>query len=148
MYYVGKKSCMSVQLRIIQTRDDGLTSFNLEPIINTGTRLLPTAISIPFINNNPVVSLFDSLTTSMNDVYISDNQFLQPSNALYRIMNETKEEQIIDSTNPITLMNSYVVGTATSPYAPETAKILTKIGATNNPQLPQTAPIGVITPRM
>ena len=68
MYYVGKKSYMSVQFRIIQTRDDGLTSFNLEPIINTGTRLIPTAISIPFINNNPVVSVFDSLTTSMNDM--------------------------------------------------------------------------------
>ena len=86
MYYVGKKSYMSVQLRIIQTRDDGLTSFNLEPIIDTGTRLIPTAISIPFINNNPVVSLFDSLTTSMNDVSFADNQFLQPSNTLYRIM--------------------------------------------------------------
>ena len=50
MYYVGKKSYMSVQLRIIQTRDDGLTSYNLEPIINTGTRAIPTTISIPFIN--------------------------------------------------------------------------------------------------
>ena len=59
---------MSVRPRIIQARDDGLTSFNLEPIINTGTILIPTAISIPFINNIPVVSLFDSLTTSMNDI--------------------------------------------------------------------------------
>ena len=45
-------------------------------------------------------------------------------------------------------MNSYDVGTATSPYAPETAKILTKIGATGAPVLPQTAPNGLITPRM
>ena len=68
MHYVGKKSYMSVRPRTIQTRDDGLTSFNLERIINTGTILTPTAISIPFINNNPVVSLFYSLTTSMNDI--------------------------------------------------------------------------------
>ena len=115
MYYVAKKSYMGVQLRIIQTRDDGLTSYNLEPIISNGTRLIPTAISIPFINNNAVVTLFDSLTTSMNDVSISDSQFLQPSNT-YRIMYESKEEQqIINSTNPITPMNSYDVGTATSP---------------------------------
>ena len=128
---------MSVQLRIIQTRDDGLTSFILEPIINTGTRLIPTAISIPFINNNPVVSLFDSLSTSMNDVSFSDIQFLQPSNTLYRIMYESKQEQqTINSTNPITLMNLYDGGTAISPYAPKTANILTKIGATGAPILP------------
>ena len=45
-------------------------------------------------------------------------------------------------------MNSYDVGTATLPYVPETAKILTKIGATGAPILPQTAPNGLITPRM
>ena len=54
----------------------------------------------------------------MNDVTISDNQFLHPANTLYRIMYESKEEQqTINSTNPVTLMNSYDVGTATSPYA-------------------------------
>ena len=47
----------------------------------------------------------------MNDVSISDNQFLQPSNTLYMIMYESKQEQqTINSTNPITLMNSYDIG--------------------------------------
>ena len=42
MHYVGKKSHMGVQFRIMQTRDGGLISYNLEPIINTGTRAAHT----------------------------------------------------------------------------------------------------------
>jgi hypothetical protein len=139
---------MSIQFKIMQTRDDGLLAYNLEPIINAGTRVALTAISIPFITNNHVVSRFDSLSTDLNNVNISNNQFLQPSNTLYRILYESKEEQTtVNSTNPITLMNSYDVGTATTPYANETAGVLRTING-GAPVLPAAAPNGLITPRM
>ena len=41
---MSEKIYMSVQLRIMQTRDDGLSSYNLEPNINTGSRAIITTI--------------------------------------------------------------------------------------------------------
>ena len=63
-------------------------------------------------------------------------------------MYENKEEQTINSTNPITLMLSYEVETAISSYAPDTAKMLTKLGTISVPKLPQNALNGRIPPVM
>jgi hypothetical protein len=52
-----KNSFMTVKLRIVQTNELGANGL-LQPIINTGTRVAPTAVSIPYINNNPVANLF------------------------------------------------------------------------------------------
>ena len=45
--YNGKNCYLTAQLQIVQVREDGVTMTPLEPIINTGTRAHPSAISIP-----------------------------------------------------------------------------------------------------
>ena len=57
VYIVGKQSYISAQLYIVMTREDG-TQYPLEPIINAGTRATPTAISVPYLCNNPAGAFF------------------------------------------------------------------------------------------
>ena len=47
---------LTAQLQIVQVREDGVTMTPLEPIINTGVRAHPTAISIPHLTQNPLQS--------------------------------------------------------------------------------------------
>ena len=57
VYTVGKQSYFSAQLNIVMTREDG-SQHPLEPNINNGTRLAPTAISVPYLCNNPAGAFF------------------------------------------------------------------------------------------
>ena len=71
-FIVPKKSYISAQIQIIQTRE-GYASNNgnigpntngtctLEPIINLGSRLSPTAVSVPFIMQARVLHYFKML---------------------------------------------------------------------------------------
>ena len=45
--YNGKNCYLTAQLQIVQVREDGVTMTPFEPIINTGVRAHPSAISIP-----------------------------------------------------------------------------------------------------
>ena len=104
-----KNSFMTVKLRIVQT-DEGGNSGLLQPIINTGTRAAPTAVSIPFLNANPVANLFTAVSCDVKGNNVSLNQNIAPVNTLYRTLYESKSEQdTINSTNavkPMKLLDS------------------------------------------
>ena len=62
--YNGKQSYGSLQGQIIMTREDG-SYHPLEPIINTGTRLKPTVISVPHLCPNPSAAIFDNIKCNL-----------------------------------------------------------------------------------
>ena len=57
VYIVVKQSYISAQLSIVMTREDG-SQHPLEPIINDGTRVTPTIISVPYLCNNHAGAFF------------------------------------------------------------------------------------------
>ena len=69
--YNGKNCYLTVQLQIVQVRED-LNMTPLEPIINTGTRAHPSAISIPHLTQNPLGAILDTMKLGIdtNDVII------------------------------------------------------------------------------
>jgi hypothetical protein len=126
-YIVPKSSYMAVKLNIFQTDEYGANIRNFgDPIINTGTRMVPTAISIPYIVNDPVVSMFDALNVNLCGIE-NNNTFLQGSNTLYRILNESKAEQVINSTNAIKLMNVNDTKTTLGLYQPQQNQVLVRM---------------------
>ena len=83
------------------TLEDGL-QHPLEPIINDGTHLAPTAISVPYLCNNPAGAFFQNMTNYLKGEQITNFQYAQSATTLYRMLYETKEEQkTVNSTNAI-----------------------------------------------
>ena len=105
-YIIGKQSYISIQLQIVQVREDGTTLTPLEPIINAGTgnlRATPTAISIPYLCQNPAGALFQNVACYLKGQQISNHQYAETTNTLYRMLYESKHEQdTVLSTNKIT----------------------------------------------
>jgi len=103
-FIVPKMSYISVQIQIIQTREGyGSTVANLnpivagtntlEPIINLGTRLAPTAISVPYITQAPGLALFQNVTCNIKGQTISNFQYAQSVNTLYKMLYESQLDQ-------------------------------------------------------
>ena len=91
-YISGKNSYISLGVQIIMTREDN-TQTTLEPIVNSGTRLLPTAISVPYICQNPGGALFQNISCTVNNTDITNYQQAQQTNTLYRMLYESQEEE-------------------------------------------------------
>ena len=72
-YISGKNTYAEVTVQIVMTREDS-TVHPLEPIINSGTRALPTAISIPYICPNPCAALFQNISCTINNNESSNYQ--------------------------------------------------------------------------
>ena len=106
VYIVGKQSYFSAQLNIVMTREDG-SQHPLEPIINDGTRLAPTAISVPYLCNSPAGAFSQNMTNYLKGEQITNFQYAQSATTLYRILYETKEEQktvnSLNGINPVSL---------------------------------------------
>ena len=92
---IGKNCFFQMRVSIIQTNETGNTAQNgpLSPIINTGTRALPTSISIPYLSQNPGICFFNNASCSVGTTMISQIQNLQQTNTLYRTLFESKTEQ-------------------------------------------------------
>ena len=75
------------------TREDGTTHTTLEPIINAGTRAIPTAISVPYICPNPAAAFFQIVSCFMKGQQISNTQYAQAVNILYIMIYESKSDQ-------------------------------------------------------
>ena len=58
---VGKNSYIAIKLNITQTNETGVQG-NLQSIVNTGKRAVPSAISIPFVSNNSGICLLNNAT--------------------------------------------------------------------------------------
>ena len=103
---VGKQSYFSAQINIVMTREDG-PQHRLEPIINAGTRATPTAISVPYLCNNPAGAFFQNMTNYLKGEQITNFQYAQSATTLYRMLCETKEEQktvnSLNGINPVSL---------------------------------------------
>ena len=86
--FVGKNSYITIQLGIVQTRENyvesGLT-YPLECILNSGTRANPTNISTPYICSNPGGAIFDSVKVLVKNSEVSNIQNLATVNTLYRV---------------------------------------------------------------
>ena len=52
----AKNSFLAVKLSIIQTDENDNAFSTLRPIINIGSRISPTQLSIPYINSSPLFS--------------------------------------------------------------------------------------------
>ena len=88
--YHGKSSYISIQLQIVQTREDN-SIHCLEPIINSGTRASPDVISVPYLCNNAGCSVFDSVKVLCKSNQISNIQNLASVNTIYRTLYESKQ---------------------------------------------------------
>ena len=87
------------------TREDS-SVHPLEPIINSGTRALPTAISIPYICPNPCAALFQTISCTINNNESSNYQQAAQTNTLYKMLYESElEEKTCNSTNAIIPMS-------------------------------------------
>ena len=109
---VGKNSYLSIQLQIVQTREDG-SLHCLEPIINSGTRTAPTNVSVPYLCNNPGGSIFNTVKciVKVNEVS-SINSYAASVNTIYRTLYESRQEQdTVYSTNGIHPLNQADCGT-------------------------------------
>ena len=105
-YISGKNSYISIGLQIVMTREDG-TSHTLEPIINTGTRAIPTAISIPYLTQNPCAALFQNISCNVNNNDLTNFQQAPQTNTLYRMLYESdSENKTCNSTNSIIPMTT------------------------------------------
>ena len=111
-WIVGKNSYISIRLNITQTNEAGVQG-NLRPIVNTGTRAVPTAISIPYLSVNPAISFFNNASCYVDSNQISQISELQQTNTLYRMLFESKSEQTyVNSQNSIVPPNIDDVKTA------------------------------------
>ena len=90
VFIVPKMTYISVQLEIIQTRAAG-DYHTLEPIINTGTRAIPTAVSVPYLCNNPAMALFQNVSCFLGSKNITNYQNAPTVNTLYRMLYESKQ---------------------------------------------------------
>ena len=104
--YNGKNSYLTVQLQIVQVREDGTTTKPLEPIINSGTRIKPTGISIPHLTQNPLGSIFDTIKLVISATDVNNYQYAGTTNTLYRMLFESKlEQETVNSTSKIVPMS-------------------------------------------
>ena len=79
----------------------------LRPIVNSGTRDAPTAISVPYLAPNPVSTLFKRAQCMCNGTSIGYFDDIAQTNTLYRYIVESKsEDDVSNSTNCIKPMNS------------------------------------------
>jgi hypothetical protein len=101
-----KNSYLSIRVRIVQSDETGALG-TLAPIVNAGANKAgATLVSIPYINANAGASLFQAASFNIGDENISNNQNIAQCNTLYRMLYESKSEQeTVNSTNPIKLMN-------------------------------------------
>jgi hypothetical protein len=88
-----KQTYLMVKLNIVQTDENG-GGHPLMPIVNAGTRAVPTAVSIPFLNNNFIAGLFSNLAVSINDKPISLVQNIGSVSTLFRSLYESKQENL------------------------------------------------------
>ena len=100
-----KNSYLSARLRIVMTNEAGVAG-TLQPILNSGTRIAPTKVSIPYISPNPAGCLFGAVSCDIKEENVSLNQNIGQCNTLYRTLYESKaENETINASNPIKYMN-------------------------------------------
>ena len=115
------------------TREDG-SQHPLEPIINDGSRLVPTIISVPYLCNNPAGAFFQNTTNYIKGEQITNFQYAQSATTLYRMSYETKEEQktvnSLNGINPASL-DDIDISAKLKNYE-DAGKLAAKIGATGD----------------
>ena len=126
-YISGKNSYASIGLQIVMTRSDS-TTHTLEPIINAGTRAVPTCISVPYICQNPGSAFFQNIACSVNNNELTNYQQAPQTSTLYRMLYESpNEEKSVNCTNGIIPMDSddmsVAVGTIYNDYTSLAAKM-------------------------
>ena len=126
--YVGKNSYISIQLQIVQTREDN--SYHcLEQIINTGTRALPLCISQPYITSNAGAAIIDSAKCIVKNNEITSYSNVGLANTIYRTLYESKQEQkSVYSTNPINLIGVDDCGVTTGVMYDDYIAVANKLG--------------------
>ena len=85
-YISGKNSYASIGLQIVMVREDGTTTKPLEPIINAGTRAVPTRISVPYLCQNPAGAFFQNIACSVNNNELTNYQQAPQTSTLYRML--------------------------------------------------------------
>ena len=92
-YIVGKQSYISLQMLIQMVRENGVTETStlLMPIVNSGTRMAPLALGIPYTCPNPAGALFQNVSCYIKGTQKSNHQYAQATNTLYRMLYESQE---------------------------------------------------------
>ena len=111
--WISMKNCyISVLMDVVQCNEGGYDTTNayknvLQPIVNAGgTRPTATDISIPYVNQNPLVNLFQVISCDIAGENITYQQNIAPINTLYRTLYESRQEQpTINSTNKLVPMS-------------------------------------------
>jgi len=104
---VPKNSYMVATLQIVQVDNVG-NQTPLQLIINSidPTSHNPTAISQPFLSNNPLMCLWQNVKAFLDDQEIINYTNVPTITSLYRILCESKEEQLTSvGSNAINLMS-------------------------------------------
>ena len=129
-YISGKNSYASIGLQIVMTRADN-TNHTLEPIINAGTRAVPTTISVPYLSQNPCGAFFQNIACSVNNNELTNYQQAPQTSTLYRMLYESpNEEKSVNCTNAIIPMDSDDMSVATGAIYNDFSSLETKIGVT------------------
>ena len=124
---VPKNSYLSATIQITMVREDGTTITCLEPIINSGTRLIPTHISVPYLASNPLMCLFQNIKCYFDNQELINYQNASTLNTLYRVLYESKAEQLTNvGTNAINLMSQDDIDTTGGVISSDVEKLKTK----------------------
>ena len=82
--YNGKNCYLTAQLQIVQVREDGVTMTSLEPIVSSGTRAHPSALSIPHLTQNPLGAILDTMKLVIDTNDVNNYQYAGSASTLYR----------------------------------------------------------------
>ena len=129
--YNGKNCYLTAQLQIVQVREDGVTMTPLEPIINTGVRAHPSAISIPHLTQNPLGAILDTMKLVIDTNDVNNYQYAGSASTLYRTLFESKlEQETVNSTSKIKVMNQDDQDTTVNVPFDNYAKLAQSLGVT------------------
>jgi len=127
-YIVPKLSYISAQIQIVMTREDG-SQHPLERIINTGTRANRTCGSVPYLAPNVGHCLWENSTTNLKSSTIINYQNTGSNHTLYRMLYESKSEQLtVNSTNPINILSPQDVDVTPFTFYKNAVKLATNLG--------------------
>jgi len=133
-------SYISVQVQIIQTREGYASNngnigpnttgtYTLEPIVNLGSRLVPTAVSVPYLTQAPGLALFQNVTCNIKGQTITNFQNAQSVNALYKMLYESQlEQKTVNSTNAINPLDTKDVDTTLGTFYESASALSNKLG--------------------
>ena len=86
--------CKNVKrIRVTQTSPHGVLLPGLRPFVAAGAVGTPTAITIPYLNRNPITASFTAVRTSILSHQVTNDDYVQCGDTLLKMLTRSKEEE-------------------------------------------------------